>query len=63
VDQTAATPKYRFTFNFEYREDGWDPTVVFIDPETGEPPDGLVDTEGVKTVTWYPTKNFNTPFS
>lgn len=63
VDLTAATPKYRFTFSFEYREDGWDPTVVFIDPETGEPPDGLVDGTGVKTVVSYATKDFNTPFS
>ena len=63
VDQVAATPKYRFNFTFEYRDDGWDPSVVFIDPETGEPPDGLVDGTGVKTVTYYATKDFNTPFS
>jgi hypothetical protein len=32
------TPAYHFEFEFQYNEDTWDPTVVFLDQRTGRPP-------------------------
>lgn len=44
---------YTVTYEFQHNPDGWDATVVFIDPETGRPPDGVASSGaniGVKTV-------------
>jgi len=41
---------YRVTYEFQYRGATWDPTVMYIDPNTGEPPDDLVYGTGEKSV-------------
>lgn len=50
---------YDVTYEFSYRIDTWDSTVVFIDPNTGKPPKDL-DSDSKKTVQMYPETNFNT---
>lgn len=63
IDEVAATPVWRFTYRFEKREAGWDPTVVFIDPETGRPAVGVTEANGgIKTVTWYTQIDFSSKF-
>lgn len=54
-----AAKRYRFTFSFQYKEQGWQPEVVFVDPNTGQPPPDLVSGTGRKTITWYPSVDFN----
>jgi len=38
------------TYEFRFREEGWDQDAVYIWRETGEPAPGLVDGEGRKTI-------------
>lgn len=33
-----AGPNYKFTFEFQYNDDGWDPTIVFLDQRMSKPP-------------------------
>ena len=46
-------------YRFEKRKDTHDPTVVYVDPDTGDPPEGLVDGEGIKDVEVYDESDFN----
>ena len=50
---------WRFTYRFKFDPEGHDPAVVFIDPETGQPPPGLIEDEGFKTVPYYQAADFN----
>lgn len=53
---------YRFNASFRQKDDdgsGHNPQVVFIDPETGQPPTGLVPGTGFKTIPWYLFAEFN----
>lgn len=50
---------YKFTFEFQYNPDGWDPTVVYIDERTGKPPKDLLEGTGYKTVQKHRRVNFN----
>lgn len=50
---------YRVTYTFEYREDTWDETSIFINPDDGKPPQDLVDGTGIVTVDNVETLNFN----
>lgn len=62
IDVTQSPPLYRFNASFRQKDDdgsGHDPQVVFIDPESGEPPPGLVAGVGYKTVPWYIRADFN----
>lgn len=54
---TLGTPTYRFRFELRYNPDGHDPTVVYIDPDTGRPPPGLTNL-GLKTIEWYDDFDF-----
>lgn len=57
------SPKqWKFTFEFVFNQDGWDPFVAFKDPNTGKSPSGLVSGTGYKSVSMYPSKDFNTKF-
>ena len=56
---TLKPPSYRFSYQFKHDPGGWNPQVVFIDPETGEPPPDLVSGEGFKTVEIYDQVNFD----
>ena len=58
-------PTWRVSFQFRLRDGDitpWDPRVVYIDPETGQPPTGLVDGIGFKIVPWYLSIDFNNIF-
>lgn len=41
---------YEASMTFHYREAGWDPMVIYTDPETGKPPKDLVPGLGYKDV-------------
>lgn len=56
-DASTSPRTHRCHFEFEYREETWEPIVQFVDPETGRPPADLVKDEGWKVVTtvyWMP---------
>lgn len=55
-----ATPpiRYKFAFEFQYKKDGWDPTVFFVDPRTGLPPINLDPVNGIKTVQVHSEADF-----
>jgi len=55
-------PTWEFNFELRKNPDKWDPQVIFRDPETGEPPDGLVAGVGYKTIQWHSALNFATLF-
>ena len=69
VSNQFVPPLFRFTFQFRYRPEGWDPVIYYVDPETGQPPDGLMvetvydpmdpNPPGVRRPTMYPAVNFN----
>lgn len=42
---------FELSMSFQYREQTWDPVVVFINPDDGLPPHDLVAGTGYKTVT------------
>lgn len=62
VDASTFPRTFRFTIEFQHDSTGWQPEVVFIDPDTGRPPDGLVAGTGYKAVDWYPTTDFGRLF-
>lgn len=50
---------YDVRYEFEYRSQGWDATVVFIDEDTGRPPAGLVEGVSKKSdIELYDSSNF-----
>lgn len=50
---------YFMTFTFQHEEDGWDPSVVFIDDRTSRPPAGVsVDDGSVLTVPYFRRSDF-----
>jgi hypothetical protein len=49
---------YDMSFQFQHNSDGWDPTAVFIDQRTGQPPADLVDGVGIKTVRYQGVVDF-----
>ena len=53
------TDRYNFEWRFEYNPDGWEPTSVYKDPETGVTPPDLVEDEGIKTFEYYDRGNLN----
>jgi hypothetical protein len=50
---------FNVTYEFQYNIDTWLATVVFIDPDTGRPPENLIEGEGLKQVQVYPRVDFN----
>lgn len=54
------TNPYVFEFSFTFLHDwrGQQPGAVYINPNTGKPPVGLVQGVGYKTFTWYPSREF-----
>ena len=50
---------YTVTYEFEYRTDGWDPLVYYIDKFTGRPPADLIPGTGKKYVAVYDHIDFN----
>ena len=64
LNLTTNPQLWSFFFGFSLDENGWDSqtTLVFIDPDTGQPPDGIAEGNGLLTVPYYDTKNFNEDF-
>jgi hypothetical protein len=56
-------PIYRFKFEFQYNEDGWDPTVVFLDQRTGRPPHDVVWASEIAAIPSDPPATFATVLS
>jgi hypothetical protein len=50
---------YEVNYQFQYRDETWDETIVYMDPETGRPPNDVSDEEGINTYIVYQTTNFN----
>lgn len=50
---------WEIAYEFSYRPDGWKPKAVFIDDQTGQPPESLVVDSGIVTVDAYNTADFN----
>ena len=49
---------FNVTYEFQHNRDTWVATVVFIDPDTGRPPNGLVTGEGLIQVQVYQRIDF-----
>jgi len=49
---------YEVTYEFQYQDQGWQPTASYTDPQTNRPPPDVVDGLGVKTVNIYREKEF-----
>ena len=62
-DYSTSPTTYKFRFTFQYNPHGWNPSVRFIDPNTGQPPPDLVANVGYGTIVWYQRRNFHTQFS
>ncbi len=68
---TKAVPRYKFSFEFQYNPDTWNPFAVFIDDRTGRPPPGLYapgtqpdgTAPGWLYVPYHRTVNFNSAFA
>ena len=59
VDLTSDPNRYRLTFTMRRKAGGWQPSAVYVDPETDRPPPDLVEGQSIKTVEWYPSKDFD----
>ena len=55
-------PIYEFSMTMRHNPDTWDPGVIFIDPTTGRPPEGLSAGTGYKQVIWHDERNFSNLF-
>lgn len=44
---------WKVVYEFQCRADGWDEQIVFINPDTGRPPEGLILGVGIKTPQRY----------
>lgn len=62
LDIDTSPEKWKMTFEFQYKQEGWTPTAIFIDPRTGKPPQNLLDGVGIKDIFWHKERNFNTLF-
>lgn len=60
--RTHVPPRWRLSYELVKNTNGHDPQVVYVDPETGEPPPGLVQDEGYKTIPWYQEVDFSAIF-
>lgn len=54
--------RWRFIWGFQANRDKWLPVARFTDPETGQPPPGLVPDEGIKAIPYYPERDFSAKF-
>lgn len=54
--------RYEMQFEFQYNDDTWEYPVVFIDPETNRPPEGLVEGVGKKTIAYHNEIDFHAQF-
>lgn len=59
LNSPTYTDRYNFEWRFERNPDGWEPTAVYKNPETGDIPADLVDGTGIKTFEYYDRGNLN----
>lgn len=59
VDDSTTPDTYQLTYEFQFKEGGWQPKIVYIDPDTGQPPPNLQIGTGVKVVDWFFEINFH----
>lgn len=50
---------YNVNYEFQLNLSTWDVTIVFIDPDTNQPPIGLIEGEGIKVFKVYREMDFN----
>ncbi len=55
---SGINPTWKMSFSFQYKQDGWNPTVIFKDQRTNKPPEGLVAGVGYVTVTTFQSVDF-----
>ena len=58
MDATEGANRYFMSFEFQYNPDGWDPTAIFIDDRTNQPPKDLVEGTGYKTIEYQGEVDF-----
>lgn len=59
----VAEDVYFFRYRFENDPEGWDPTGVYVDPETVEFPPDLIVGEGIKTFEYDDARSFTSLFT
>ena len=65
IDPNTNPPTWKFSMTFNHKDDGSSPVIghqpqaVYIDPDTGQPPPGLVPDEGFQVIPYYQVANFN----
>jgi hypothetical protein len=59
ADMSASPKTWHFTWQLSHQPDGWNPTVVFVNRDTGKIPSNATRT----TVTWYTQVNFAAKFT
>lgn len=47
IDRSTSPPTWRMVYSFRANAKGWQPDVVFIDPNTGKPPSGISVGNGI----------------
>lgn len=45
--------RYQFSFEFQYKSDGWQPGIVYIDKDTNRPPQDVIDSIPVAVTGYY----------
>ena len=60
-DLAVSPSEYIFTFEFQFKEEGWNPKAVFTRPD-GSVPSGIVQGVGTTSVDWYFRVDFNETF-
>lgn len=51
--------RYHFEFSFSQNQDTWDADIVFIDPRTSKPPNGLIPNVGYKRIPYLRSLDFD----
>ncbi len=54
-NRDASPPLWKFVYNFQHKQDGWQPIATHQNKRTGEPADPLIEVE----VDWYESIDFN----
>lgn len=49
---------YTNTYEFQYNEDGWDPVIAYISPDTGQVPQGINARNGLRRVELFRRADF-----
>jgi hypothetical protein len=50
--------RHQFDFEFQYKDNGWQPTAIYIDPRTNQPPKDAVLGNGIRDLDYYKEIDF-----